>query len=137
MRPLILLVFLFMCGGSFSQNNKEAAGVNQTIINFFEGFSTQDITIIKKYSTPDFLLLEDAAVWTTDTINRRFEATKARGIRFTRINSFEFIKTEISGNMAWVAYHNTANISRGNKKVTVSCLKAMFLLNKGRIGRSG
>lgn len=115
-RFILLLILLYSFQFSKAQSNAEIKNVNQIIAQFFDGFSTLDINTVKKYSTPDFLLLEDAVVWNIDTIANRFERTKSSGASFKRMNSFEFIRTEIKGNTAWVAYQNTADISLGDRK---------------------
>ncbi len=128
------LFFIAIAVALFSHANAQAPGekqkAHQAIINFFEGFSARDISIIKKHATADFLLLEDAMVWTTDTIANRFQQAKARGGSFTRANSFDFIKTEIKGQTAWVAYHNTAKIS-GDRPRTVKWLESAVLIKQG------
>jgi len=129
-RFILLLILLYSFQFSKAQSNAEIKNVNQTIVQFFDGFSTLDINTVKKYSTPDFLLLEDAVVWNIDTIANRFERTKSSGASFKRMNSFEFIRTEIKGNTAWVAYQNTADISLGDRKRTVKWLESAVIVKQ-------
>lgn len=131
MKKYFLLPVLILCIYYVdAQNHNEEQRVNKTISDFFNGFSTRDINTIKKYSTADFLLLEDAMIWNIDTIANHFEMTKARGINFIRKNSFDFLRTEIKGNTAWVAYHNTAEISLGERKRTVRWLESAVLIKR-------
>lgn len=125
----IVLAAVTYCN-AYAQTTGEKQKIHQTIMDFFEGFSTRDIGTIKKHTTADFLLLEDAMLWNTDTIAHRFHQAKARGDNFTRVNSFDFIKTEIKGQTAWVAYHNTANIS-GDMPRTVKWLESAVLMKRG------
>ena len=126
----LTIIFCFQVSKAQPENDKQS--VNETIVKFFEGFSNRDINTIKKYSTHDFLLLEDAMNWNIDTIAKRFEQLKASGINFIRVNSFDFIRTEIKDNTAWVAYYNTANISRADKKVTIKWLESAVLVRQGK-----
>lgn len=131
MKKLFLIVLAAATyWNAYAQTTDEKQKIHQTIIDFFEGFSIRDIGTIKKHTTADFLLLEDAMLWNTDTIAHRFHQAKARGNNFTRVNSFDFIKTEIKGQTAWVAYHNTANIS-GDRPRTVKWLESAVLMKRG------
>ena len=78
-------------------------------------FSTFNAGAIERYYTQDFILLEDGEIWDNEFIKNYFnEAIKKQPIP-TRVNKFDFIKTEVDGNIAWIAYNNYATISRNGE----------------------
>ena len=144
MRKILLsLLFLFIVTtylNAQTQNSNEQTKIQQTIIQFFEGFSALDTTIIKQYSTKDFLLLENGSVWNLDTVAVHFNQLKDRlkGGSLTRINHLEFIQTEVKGNSAWVAYNNTADITYDNvQKRKLQWLESAFLVKEGKDWKIG
>ncbi len=74
--------------------------------SFDDVFSEMNLEALNKYYTSDFLLLEVGEVWDMERIKRELSSYDLRGSK--RVNNFEFIQVEISGNTAWIAYHNTA-----------------------------
>jgi len=92
--------------------------VKKVIIDSFdEIWSNLDSVKIKQYHTDDFLLLEHGEVWNNKTIKDYQKRSLQAGQIPERINKFEFIEVKISGNTAWLAYHNYATFSMKNKVV--------------------
>ena len=121
-------ILLFLSAKPFAQ---EKDSIQSSIVRFFDGFSEYNTDLFRNYTTSDFLLLEDGEVWTIDTLVNRMNARKNRNIE--RINKFQFIKTEQSGNIAWVSYHNTADFKLNDKQQTVKWLESAVLIKeKGR-----
>lgn len=107
----ILFVFLFT-SPAFSQSADQVQ-VEQLIQNSFdEIFSNYDATKLTDFYTEDFLLLEHGELWDMAFIREYLGKAKSNPNPPTRTNRFEFIKTVVEGDRAWVAYHNYATISR-------------------------
>jgi ketosteroid isomerase-like protein len=110
----ILFVFLFS-STAFSQSADQRQ-VEQLIQNSFdEIFSKYDATKLTDFYTEDFLLLEHGELWDMAFIREYLGKAKSNPNPPTRTNRFEFIKTVVEGDRAWVAYHNYATISRDGK----------------------
>ena len=78
-------------------------------------FSTFNSSAIERYYTQDFILLEDGEIWDNKIIKDYLDGAFKNQPIPSRVNKFEFIKTEVDGNMAWVAYNNYATTSRNGK----------------------
>ena len=108
---LILFAFLFSTT-AFSQSSDELQ-IEQLIQNSFdEIFSNYEVDKLIDFYTEDFLLLEQGEVWNMAIIRDYLTKAKSNLNPPTRTNRFEFIKTDVEGDRAWVAYHNYATISR-------------------------
>ena len=139
MRKLFLSLLCFFIATTYlnaqTQNSNEQTKIHQTVTHFFDCFSTLDTTIIQKYVTNDFILLEDGIVWNMDTIAVHFIQIKDRlkGGSLTRINHLDFIQTEVNGNSGWVAYNNTADITYNNaQNRKLHWLESAFLVKEGK-----
>lgn len=108
---LFLLAFLFS-STSFSQTSDQLQ-VEQLIQNSFdEIFSNYQAEKLTDFYTEDFLLLEQGEVWDMAIIRDYLAKAKSNPNPPTRTNRFEYIKTIVEGDRAWIAYHNYATISR-------------------------
>ena len=108
---LILFAFLFSTT-AFSQSSDQLQ-IEQLIQNSFdEIFSNYEVDKLIDFYTEDFLLLEQGEVWDMAIIRDYLTKAKSNLTPPTRTNRFEFIKTDVEGDRAWVAYHNYATISR-------------------------
>ena len=135
-KSFLLLLLLFTVTTFNAQNNNEQTKVHQSVAKFFDGFSALDTIIVKQYSANDFILLEDGVVWNIDSIKVSFHQLKdqLKGASLVRVNHFDFIKTEVKGNSAWVAYNNTADFTFNNvKKRKIEWLESTFLVKEGNI----
>lgn len=109
----ILAVFAFLFSSTaFSQTSDEHQ-VEQLIQNSFDAiFSAYDANQLVDFYSSDFLLLEHGEIWDMAFIREYLSKAKSNPNPPTRTNRFEFIKTVVEGDRAWVAYHNYATISR-------------------------
>lgn len=108
---LILFAFLFSTT-AFSQSSDQLQ-IEQLIQNSFdEIFSNYEVDKLIDFYTEDFLLLEQGEVWDMAIIRDYLTKAKSNLNPPIRTNRFEFIKTDVEGDRAWVAYHNYATISR-------------------------
>ena len=110
----LLLYLLFVGTHAYAQANEQQKEVQQTMIKIFDGMSALDLTEVQKYTTKDFILLEDGVVWNMDTLALKIEPLKKT--KFSRVNHLDFINTEIIGNAAWLAYHNAADYTVNGQK---------------------
>lgn len=132
-RTLLLsmaIIFMLTNVDAQSRKKKEQDKINQTIIKFFDGLADLNDTIIKQYSTADFMLLENGEVWNMDTLIN--ELNHLKRVSFSRTNHLSFIQTEVSGKTAWVAYNNAADITINRQKMNVQWLESAFLVKKGK-----
>lgn len=127
---LLLLTFLTLplCGTQ-AQPTADELRVNQAVIRLFDGLAALDASLMKQYTTPDFLLLENGAVWTMDTLLAKVAPLKSTN--FSRINHLDFIRTEVTGNTAWVAYHNRADMVVNGQPSTRQWLESASLVKQG------
>jgi hypothetical protein len=127
---LFLLLMLSLNSYSQQQPTLEEREVQQVIDVVFEAFSEGSIGKMETAVTPDVNILEHGEVWTFDSI--KFYFNKPRPADFKRINTLEFFKTEISGNMAFVSYHNTADIHANDKDRKLKWLESAVLVREGK-----
>lgn len=125
MRRIFLLVSIIVLSINFSvaQTSSEEEKIKVLITESFDKiFSAKELSAVSDYYTDDFLLLEQGEVWNMAKIHRTLQMMKNDTAK--RINSFDFIKVEVTGNSAWVAYHNTAKIIRNGKEIYVYWLES-------------
>ena len=110
---ILSLSFHFYGMAQTSPNHLEKKVVEQLVQESFDSlFSNYRVDLLNKFYTPDFLLLEQGEVWDMDFINSYLKDRSQSSNSVTRTNRFEFIKTEVFGDRAWVAYHNWATFTK-------------------------
>jgi len=124
MKTCTLLMLLFLA--DYIQAQRPASTPQQAITYFFDGLSELSDANMRVYLTKDFLLLEDGEVWNSDSLTVNMARMKGRD--FKRINSFRFIRTEVEGNQATVAYYNHADITVNGKLFPVDWLESAQLV---------
>ena len=122
-------IFALVFSRAQAQTKADQTRVNEVVVTFFDGLAALDATLIKSQVTSDFLLLEDGAVWTVDTLINKISPLKS--VRFKRVNHLTFIQTEIKGNTAWVAYRNIADMTINEQKSGREWLESAFLVKQG------
>lgn len=128
MRNALILTALLIPALSFSQN-AEQNKVNNAIVAMFDGLAELSLEKIKKNSTADLMILEHGEIWNIDTIAAWISTV--RSLNPVRTNSFEFIKTEIIGQIAWVAYDNKAVVTMNGQKTEKHWLESAVLVKEG------
>ncbi|MCE2776854.1 MAG: DUF4440 domain-containing protein [Algoriphagus sp.] len=112
---LIFILSLIFQITSLAQNStkpNDAQEIQQLIQDSFDSlFSGYRAELLDRFYTPDFLLLEQGEVWDMDFIKTYLGDRSKNPTPVVRTNRFEFIKTEVFGNRAWVAYHNWATFT--------------------------
>jgi hypothetical protein len=132
MKPLFLTLALALLGTFVNAQKKPSAdelAVQQTIHNVFEAFSEISISKMEKALTADAAILEHGEVWTLDSVRSYFE--KPKPADFKRINTLEFFQTEVTKDMAFVSYHNTAAFHTDKRDWSVKWLESAVLVKQG------
>ncbi|MCM0041357.1 MAG: DUF4440 domain-containing protein [Algoriphagus sp.] len=109
----LTLVFHVAAQAQTSSSKQETLEIHQLIqVSFDSLFSSYRVELLDRFYTPDFLLLEQGEVWDMDFIKTYLGDRSKNPNPMTRTNRFEFIKTEVFGDRAWVAYHNWATFTK-------------------------
>ena len=112
---IVFLALVFQVAVQAQTNSSKQATleIHQLIQESFDSlFSAYQANQVDRYYTPDFILLEQGEVWDMDFIKSYLGERSLKKNLVSRTNRFEFIKTEIFGNRAWVAYHNYATFTK-------------------------
>ena len=125
MKQILFISLFFICTTQLL-GQKDKSKIEAAVVGFFNGLSLVNADTLKNYSTSDFQLLEDGQIWNLDTLINKIMPRKNSNIQ--RVNKFEFIRTEQSGNMAWVSYHNSAEFKQGEKEQMVNWLESAILV---------
>jgi hypothetical protein len=125
MKSILTLIILVSFQIAYAQQNISQKP-EDAIRQVFQALSDGSIDKMEQVVTPDVKILEHGVVWTIDTI--RHYLSKKRPEDFKRVNTFDFFQTEVSDNMAFVSYHNRADIHANNKDRTVKWLESAVLV---------
>ncbi len=110
---ILSLIFQIKALAQNSTKPNDAQEIQQLIQDSFDSlFSGYQAELLDRFYTPDFLLLEQGEVWDMAFIKTYLEDRSKNPNPVTRTNRFEFIKTEVFGERAWVAYHNWATFTK-------------------------
>lgn len=108
----LLLVLHTTVTAQAAKKQTDLQAIQELIQGSFDSiFSAHRSDLLDQYYTADFLLLEQGEIWTLDTVKHYLANAKKSTNPVVRVNCFEFIKTEMSGERAWIAYHNWATLS--------------------------
>lgn len=110
-------------------STKDQQKVQQTVINFFESLSNRDSVTLKSHCATDIILFEYGQLWNLDTLIRK--AIKRNATKdYKRVNDFDFIKTLVDKDMAWVSYNLQSEIMKDGKQSTIRWLETVVLVRK-------
>ena len=127
MKKIILcLSFCFIVLGSFGQSSVALKEVRQTVMNFINGIAERNISEVQKNSTADLIIFESGKQWNIDSITTKISAMQKMNI--SRKYSFDFIETEIRGEVAWVSYYNNLDMHTDNKAIHKHWLETALLV---------
>ena len=131
MRYAFPTFFILLCHTAFSQQQLIDTSRPEEVIKLvFEALSEANMSKMEQAVTPDIKILEHGVVWTLDTI--RTYMAKKRPQDFRRVNSFEFFQRDVRDNMAFLSYHNRADIHANNKDRTIKWLESAVLVKVGQ-----
>ncbi len=126
----IFFAILFIGSLHASGQNAEQTKVNQSLVKLFDALAALDIDGIKAFSAKDLMVLESGVVWNLDTLAQKVDNLK--GTSFSRTNHLDFIRTEINGNSAWVAYYNTADMIVNGEEIHKKWLESALLVKEDK-----
>ena len=124
-----LLLTALVPAAAQSKPSAETARVQQAIVGVFDGFSALSLEKTMSHCTPDVTILEDGVVWNADSITTAFK--RMEGVDFKRVNSFNFLQTEVRGNTAWTSYYNQADVQVNGKPRQIRWLESAVLVKEG------
>jgi len=124
--PLIAFLFSFVLLAQQSSTTNQQE-VQQSVIKFFDALSNKDSANLKAYSTADITLYEYGQVWNIDTLILK-AITLNQSADFKRINSFDFINTNVDKITAWVTYRLQSVVTKDGKLATVQWLETVVLV---------
>jgi ketosteroid isomerase-like protein len=124
---ILILAIVFNCPlKAQSLLTTDQREVQQTVINIFDALSNRDTVMLNANCTPDILIFENGQVWNIDTMMKAIITLKKLK-DYTRINKIEFIHTEIHNDVAWVTYHNQADIAVNGKHQVVKWVETVIM----------
>ncbi|HKJ49013.1 MAG TPA: nuclear transport factor 2 family protein [Christiangramia sp.] len=110
------LIILFAFHISVAQDSSDEEQLKDLVQNSFdEVLSDLNMESIPNYFTDDFILLEHGEIWDMAKLKSMLGSDNMKGIK--RLNNFEFIQINVTGNTAWLAYHNKAVFMKDGKEV--------------------
>lgn len=105
---------------------KDKQEVQQAVIRMFEDLSKRDSVRLKADCTPDVTFFEYGQTWNIDSlINKAITSNTAAD--FKRVNTFDFIYTEVGKSTAWATYYLSSVVSKGNKETIIQWLETAVL----------
>lgn len=127
---LTSLFFLAIVFYGKTQENATASEqkVRQTVTDMFQALADQDIEKMKKYCTTDIMIVEDGEIWNIDTLVQKISQNKSSD--FKRINTFDFIDTQVKDNLAWTTYNNHADIKANGSVFIVDWIETAILIKE-------
>jgi hypothetical protein len=129
MKNFFLWAILFFVSTVFvraqNKSDDKQQAVQKAVIDLFQGLADRNLDKLKQNCTTDVLILEHGAVWNLDTLIQKVSQNTAPD--FKRINTFEFIETKVSGQMAWTTYNNQAEVTRNGKTGVIKWIETAIL----------
>ena len=124
---LILTIFISTFLHAQQSLTKDEQDAQQTIIDFFESASNRDSVGLINSAAPDIILFEYGQQWNMDTLMQKM-VKRNTAKDFKRLNKFDFIKTLVDKDMAWVSYTLQSEITRESKQTTIRWIETVVLL---------
>ncbi len=101
--------------------------VQQTVIKMFDALSNRDSLSLKLHCTNDVQFFEYGMVWNIDTLIKKAIVLNT-ATDFKRINTFNFIKTEINNTAAWTTYYLHSEINSNGRQRNVQWTETVVLV---------
>ncbi|MBK9510448.1 MAG: nuclear transport factor 2 family protein [Cytophagaceae bacterium] len=97
----------------------------------FEDLSNREAARLRRDCSAEVTVYEYGQVWNIDTLI--FKAiTLNKTADFKRINTFDFIDTEVNSKMAWVSYRLSSAITRDGKPTNIQWLETAVIIRQKR-----
>lgn len=110
-------------------STKEQRAVQQTIEKMFTALTNADTVRLKLYCTGDVRFYEYGQIWTIDTLINKVILSKPIP-DFKRTNRFEFVRTTINKEIAWVTYYLQSAITRNGKDENIKWMETVVLIKE-------
>ncbi|MCI0696838.1 nuclear transport factor 2 family protein [candidate division KSB1 bacterium] len=125
-----VLCFLMASCQSSQDNVVEKEAVDGVRLAFFEAITKYDYQALRNQCTEDFVLFENGLHWNADSLINIIKSFEAKQASFKY--SFEDIKTEVQGALAWTTYRNHGLISMAERQIEYEWLEsAIFKKRNG------
>lgn len=108
---------------------KEQQAVQLSVINMFDALSNRDAISLKNHCTADIQFYEYGQAWNIDTLIAK-AITQNQAADFKRINTFDFIKTTVEQNIAWVTYNLQSAITSNGKQRSAEWMETVILMKE-------
>jgi ketosteroid isomerase-like protein len=135
----ILLTGLVIVVSMMSLKAQENLSVDQkavqnVVVKLFDALSNLDSVALKVQYTSDLLLLEHGVIWNMDSLISKAIKSK-KPADFKRINTIDFVRTEVEGSTAWATYHNRADVTVNGKHRSITWLESVVLVKEKQTWR--
>ena len=126
----LLLTSILFCTIIHAQStNKEEQAVQQAVENMFTALTAVDTVTLKTLVTTDVRFYEYGEAWPLDTLIKLItQSASAPG--FKRTNQFQFVKTVVRNEKAWVTYYLQSIVTRNGKEETINWMETVALLKE-------
>ena len=126
----LLLTSILFCTIIHAQStNKEEQAVQQAVENMFTALTGVDTVALKTLVTTDVRFYEYGEAWPLDTLIKLITQS-ASTPGFKRTNQFQFVKTVVRNETAWVTYYLQSEITRNGKKELVKWMETVVLVKQ-------
>jgi len=129
MKKIFLLFFLVCFYFPGNAQTEEQRQVQNVIIKMFDALAARDINQIQSLGTKDILILENGLIWNMDSLVVKTNQNKL-AVDYKRINTLDFLNTEVDQNTAWTTYNNQAEITKNGKHFIVTWLESAILVKE-------
>lgn len=114
---------------AYLQAQPKQRRVQQAVVKMFEDLSNRDAASLRLDCTPDVTFYEYGQVWNIDSLIAK-AITSNKAADFKRVNTFDFIDSEVHQNMATVSYKLRSAITRDGKLTTALWLETVILIRQ-------
>lgn len=124
-----LFLFLLLSASVLTSQNhwtQNQLMAQRTVINTFDALSNRDPSGIKSLCTEDVTFYEYGQIWTLDTLIHKAITTNTSP-DFKRINTFDFIQTNVDKKSASLTYRLYSTVFKDGKQSLVEWLETMIL----------
>jgi hypothetical protein len=130
MKYLLLLALFLTVRTASAQPTAQEKEIQGVVTHFFDALAKFDEAGMQAELSPGFTLLEDGLVWNLDSLVRAIQPRNQPS--FSRINHFDFLRTEQKGEAAWVYYRNAADFRFNGKTGQIKWLESAVLIRQDK-----
>lgn len=127
----LLLLNVMLAASAYAQTTaKEAKPLHDVIEKTFDALNRADTAALKDLLTNDVHFYEYGESWDMERV-RKIALKSADTPGFHRVDSFDYVQTKKSGNVAWVTYYLKSDITRNGKTEAYYWMETVILV-KGK-----